>query len=73
MGIWWQGSLHIIMSIPQIFLGMFSMFCLTCMILVADMTACRLNFHECCGVSASNSEAVEWVPCVASVNGVYCS
>jgi hypothetical protein len=26
-------------------------------------------FHECCGIWTSNSEAVEWVPCVAAVDG----
>jgi len=33
---------------------------------VADLIACRLNFFNEC---SSNSEAAEWVPCVAAVDG----
>ena len=58
-------------SFAQMFVGgLCSMSRFICMILIADLTACRLNFfHECCGMWTSNSEAVEWVPCVAAVDG----
>jgi hypothetical protein len=49
--------------------GLCSMSRFICVILVADMIACRLNFF----MSAVNSEAMEWVPCVATVNGACCS
>jgi len=41
------------------------------MILVANLIACRLNFFI--RAVGSNSEVVEWVPCVAAVGGACCS
>jgi hypothetical protein len=35
------------------------------------LIACRLDFFL--SVVANKSEAVEWVPCVAAVNGACCS
>ena len=42
----WLGgrSLHTTWSIAQIFVGLYSMSCLICMNLVADLIACRLEF-----------------------------
>jgi len=36
----------------------------------ASLIACRLIFHECC---SSNSEAVEWVSCLAAEKDACCS
>jgi hypothetical protein len=47
---------------------------LSCMIFVADLIAYRLHpLLACCGMQTCNSEAVEWVPIVAAVNGACCS
>jgi hypothetical protein len=66
-------SLHTARSIAQIFVGVIFMSRLSCIIFVADLIACRLNFYECCGMQTSSPKAVEWAPCVAAVNGACCS
>jgi hypothetical protein len=42
-----------------------------CLIFVADLIAYRLIYFMS-AVVTSNSEAVEWVPCVAAVDGACC-
>ena len=53
VGIRWLGgrSLHTTRSIAQIFVGVVFNARVICMICVADLIACRLNFHECCGLT----------------------
>ena len=55
--------------------GLCSMSRLICMIFVADLIACRLNFFMSAMACrpVANPKAVEWVPCVAAVNGACCS
>ena len=43
-----------------------------CLIFVADLIAYRLIYFMS-AVVTSNSEAVEWVPCVSAVDGACCS
>jgi hypothetical protein len=53
--------------------GLYSMSRLICMIFFADLIAYRLNFSRVLWHVDRNSEAVEWIPGVAAVNGGCCS
>ena len=49
------------------------MSCLICVNFVANLAVCRLEFSMSAAMQTSNFEAVEWVPCMAIVNGACCS
>jgi hypothetical protein len=75
----WLGgkSLHTTKSISHIFVGVVfkvssQLYDFCC---GSDCKYLRVGliFYECCGMQTSNSDAVEWVPCVDAVDGACCS
>jgi len=66
VGIRWLGgrSLHTTRSIAQIFVEVVFSVLSHLMILVADLIACRHDFHECCGTVTPSlwSGFLVWLP-----------